>query len=72
MLTLNIPDTVRYQITSHGKGATLCLWELARTSEPSEPAFLFKINHRVASKEEAQKLLRRYLEGFRVEHFQAG
>lgn len=63
MAVLNIPDTIRYQITPHGNGATLCLWETARVSDSREQPFLFKVNQRVGSREEAQRLLKSYLEG---------
>jgi len=66
MRVFNIPDTIRYQITSHGSGATLCLWETARNSDSRDQPFLFKVNQRVASKEEAHQLLRYYLESFKV------
>ena len=66
MATIPIPDTIRYKITPHASGATLCLWEMARTSDTRDQPFLFKINQRVSSKEEAQKLLRNYLESFKV------
>ena len=64
MLTINIPDTIRYQISSHDEGAVLCLWETARTTEDRSQPFLFKVNQKVSSKEEAQQLLKYYLEGF--------
>jgi len=66
MRTINIPDTIRYQIKHHAEGATLCLWETARPTETRDQPFLFKINQKVASKEEAQQLLRYYLEEFRA------
>lgn len=62
MPVLHIPDTIRYQIISHSTGATLCLWEMARGSSTRDQPFLFKVNQRVSSKEEAQQLLKHYLE----------
>lgn len=62
MRVLNIPDTIRYQITPHRNGVMFCLWETTEASGSCEPAFLFKVKQRVSSKEEAQQLLRTYLE----------
>lgn len=66
MPVLHIPDTIRYQIIAHSTGATLCLWETAQATGSREQPFLFKVNQRVASKEEAQRLLTHYLEGFKA------
>lgn len=66
MRIIKVPDAIRYQITSHREGATLCLWETARMTENRDQPFLFKVNQRVASKEEAQELLKYYLEDFKV------
>lgn len=63
---VSVPDTIRYRITPHGDGVTFCLWEVARSPNLRETSFLFKVNHRLASKEEAQQLLRNYLESFRA------
>uniref|UniRef100_A0A832H6W8 Uncharacterized protein n=1 Tax=Oscillatoriales cyanobacterium SpSt-402 TaxID=2282168 RepID=A0A832H6W8_9CYAN len=64
--TISIPDTIRYRITPHGDGVTFCLWEIARSSDLQEQPFLFKVNQRLASREEAQQLLKNYLESFRT------
>lgn len=66
MRVCHIPDTIRYQITSHSNGATLCLWETSHGTDSPEKPFLFKVNQRVASHEEAQQLLRSYLESFKA------
>ncbi|EKQ68847.1 hypothetical protein OsccyDRAFT_3399 [Leptolyngbyaceae cyanobacterium JSC-12] len=63
--SFSIPDTIRYRITPHGDGVIFCLWEVA-PSDVREQPFLFKINQRLASREEAQELLKNYLESLRT------
>ncbi len=65
MHILSVPDTIRYSITPCSGGVTLCVWETASLSETREKSFLFKINQRVSSKEEAQQLLKHYLASFK-------
>jgi hypothetical protein len=65
MPVLNARDTIRYQITPNVDGVTLCVWEVARNNDSQqvsqEKGFLFKANHRLSSKQEAQELLKQYL-----------
>lgn len=66
MHILNIPDQIRYSITPSENGVTLCVWEDNRSAQAHDKNFLFKINQRVSSQEEAQQLLRHYIEGFKA------
>lgn len=66
MRVFNISETIQYSITPYDKGVLLSLWEIARGSKSREPSFLFKINHRVSSLEDAHFLLRNYLEEFKT------
>lgn len=66
MSILKVPDTIQYSITPSQNGVTLCLWETARNSKSQDKSFLFKVNQRVASREEAKRLLRNYLECFKI------
>ena len=66
MRVFNVPETIQYSITPFDKGVLLSLWEIAHGSKSREPSFLFKINHRVPSLEEAHYLLRNYLEEFKT------
>jgi len=64
MHILSVPDTIRYSITPCSGGVNLSVWETASAAGVREQSFLFKINQRVSSNEEAQQLLKRYLASF--------
>jgi hypothetical protein len=57
----NLQEALRYTITPCADGVTLSVWEMPRDSQAKEHSFLFKINHRLASEEDAKRLLERYL-----------
>lgn len=61
MFIANLRETLQYSITPCADGVTLSVWETAHGSNAKEQPFLFKINHRLASKEDAQRLLEYYL-----------
>ncbi len=61
MSVSNVRETLRYSITPCADGVTLSVWETTRSSSAKEQPFLFKINHRLSSKEDAQRLLEHYL-----------
>lgn len=62
MQVLQAPKTIRYSITPCPGGFNLSLWETAGVNESRVKPFLFKINYRLASQEEAQQLLHYCLE----------
>jgi hypothetical protein len=57
----NLQETLRYSITPCADGVTLSVWEMNCGSKAKEQPFLFKINHRLSSAEDAKRLLERYL-----------
>lgn len=59
-------NRIQYTITPHHKGVILCVWETNLEAQSDSDRFLFKINHRVASQEEAQRLLQGYLEAVKT------
>lgn len=61
MAVANVREALRYSITPCADGVTLSVWEMTRGSKAKEQPFLFKINHRLSSKEDAQRLLEHYL-----------
>ncbi|MCL6434224.1 MAG: hypothetical protein K6T90_08385 [Leptolyngbyaceae cyanobacterium HOT.MB2.61] len=62
MQTLKLtPSKVQYSITPIEGGVNLCIWEPAGVTEGRSKPFLFKINYRLPSNIEAQKVLREYL-----------
>lgn len=65
MRVFDVPETIQYSITPSDKGVLLSLWEIARGSKTREPSFLFKINQRVPSLEDAHYLLRSYVESLK-------
>lgn len=61
MSVANLREMLQYSITPCADGVTLSVWETARGSNAKEQPFLFKINHRLSSKEDAQRILEHYL-----------
>ncbi|MBL1175684.1 hypothetical protein [Pantanalinema sp. GBBB05] len=62
MQALDISTNVRYSITPCPDGVNLCVWETAKTTDVRTRPFLFKVNHRVTTREEAYRMLRFYIE----------
>ncbi|MGA7937978.1 MAG: hypothetical protein WCA35_30800 [Kovacikia sp.] len=62
MSNLKVTPEIQYSITQYEGGVSLCIWEPARVTDVRVKPFLFKINHRLPSKDEAQKVLSDYLE----------
>ncbi|MGC8711641.1 MAG: hypothetical protein ACP5RH_04545 [Leptodesmis sp.] len=61
MSVANLRETLRYSITPCADGVALSVWEMARGSHAKDQPFLSKINHRLSSQEDAQRLLEHYL-----------
>jgi hypothetical protein len=57
-----LPMNLQYKITATTDGVHLCVWETARMSDVRVKPFLFKVNHHLSSHEEAEQVLRYYLE----------
>ncbi|UBF25896.1 hypothetical protein K9N68_30865 [Kovacikia minuta CCNUW1] len=64
MQSLKPLPPIQYSITQNEEGVTLCIWEPARITEVRVKPFLFKINHRLPSNDEARRVLSDYLENF--------
>jgi hypothetical protein len=52
---------IEYDITPMNKGVHLCIWETARTGDFRAQPFLYMVNYRLSSEDEAQKVVDDYL-----------
>jgi hypothetical protein len=53
---------IQYSMTTIDGGIHLCIWEDAHVTDVRVKPFLFKVNYRLPSSDEAEKLLDDYLE----------
>jgi hypothetical protein len=56
-----VPSGLEYAIVQSDEGLMVSIWEPAPLTPTRVSPFMFKVNHRVDSKEEAYQFLRRYL-----------
>lgn len=52
---------LHYKISTDSEGVRLRIWEMAQGQTPREKAYLYIINHRLRSLEEAKEHLRHHL-----------
>lgn len=57
-----IPAGLEYAITQSEEGMMVSIWEPAPLTPTRVSPFMFKVNHRVESQEEAHQFLNRYLQ----------